>query len=73
MERPLVPCGGFVQAQAPGVPLSQLGHQGRTPLHIAARQGDGEVVQQLIAAGTLGVDLKTSRPKVEGGSHCWGR
>ena len=52
---------------APGEPLAQLGHQGCTPLHIAAQHGDGEVVQQLIAAGTLGVDLKTSRPKVERG------
>ena len=56
----------------PREPLSQLGHQGITPLFIAAQHGCGEVVQQLIAAGPLGEDLKTSFPKVERGSHCQG-
>ena len=42
------PCPG------PAETLSQLGHQGVTPLFIAAQRGHGEVVQQLIAAGPLG-------------------
>ena len=56
-------------ARAPGEPLSQLGHQGQTPLYVAARFGHWEVIQQLIAAGPLGVDL-TSHPRVEKGSRC---
>ena len=52
----LVPCG--CPDRAPGEPLSQLGHQGRTPLYIAAAQGYGEVAQQLIAAGPLGGGLE---------------
>ena len=69
MERPLVPCGGFVWA--PGEPLPDLGHQGATPLLIAAFSEHREVVQQLINAGTSGGGgLKTSPPKVERGSRC---
>ena len=62
----LVPFGGIVQA--PGEPLSQLGHQGWTPLLVATREGRADVVRQLVTAGPLGVDLKTSRRKVERGS-----
>ena len=57
----LVPCRDHVQAQQR---LSQLGHQGETPLFIAAQEGHHQVIQQLIAAGPVGMDLKTSRPKV---------
>ena len=63
-----VACGGSFQA--PGEPLSHLGHQGSTPLYVAAERGHREVVQQLMAAGPLAVDWKTSRPKVERGSQC---
>ena len=55
--------------RAAGGPLSHLGHQGSTPLHIAAYRGHRDVVQLLISAGPLGVDL-TSRPRVGRGSHC---
>ena len=43
---------------APGEPLAQLGHQGSTPLYMAAQQGHGEVLQQLIGAGPLGGGLE---------------
>ena len=66
----LVPCGGLIRA--PGESLSQLGHQGTTAMHIAAQEGHQAVVQQLIAAGPWGVDLKTSRPKVARGARCRG-
>ena len=49
-----VACGGSFQA--PGEPLSHLGHQGSTPLYVAAERGHREVVQQLMAAGPLAVD-----------------
>ena len=67
IERPLLPCGG--PFQAPGVPPSQFGHQGRTPLYAAAVNEHREVIQLLITAGPFGVEL-TSRPRVERGSRC---
>ena len=42
----------------PGEPLSQLGHQGFTPLYVAAEQGHREIVQLLISAGPLGGGLE---------------
>ena len=44
--------------QAPGEPLSQLGHQGCTPLYTAAHYGHREIIQQLIAAGPFGGELE---------------
>ena len=62
--------------RGPAEPLSQLGHQGCTPLFDAVQNGHLEVVQLLIAAGPLGVHSKTSRPMVGRQSHCsdlrWG-
>ena len=50
--------------------LSQLGHQGRTPVFMAAYHGHREVARQLIAAGPLGGGLEDLPSEGRKGSHC---